>query len=78
MLDYRTFVLVNVNQVEARELVVQAGAYAEHQFSSIAVGGTSLELAASNFMVRLEPGSGARVTASMKRYANQPTLRFPW
>ena len=28
--------------------------------------------------VRLEPGSGDRLTLGMKRYANQPTAKQPW
>jgi hypothetical protein len=40
-----TVVLVNVNQVEPRTVVVQAGAYAEHQF-----------LAVSRSLDRLLPG----------------------
>jgi hypothetical protein len=27
---------------------------------------------------RLAPGAGAKLTLSMKRYANQPTATFPW
>lgn len=76
--DEVTFVLVNVNQVEARELVVQAGAYAEHQFTSVGIDGKSMQVDSPSFRVHLEPGSGARITAKMRRYANQPTLQFPW
>jgi hypothetical protein len=76
--DEVTFVLVNVNQVESRELIVQAGAYAEHQFTSIAKNGESTTIDGSSFSVLLEPGSGARINAKMNRYVNQPTLRFPW
>lgn len=31
-----------------------------------------------HFTVHLAPGAGARLTARMKRYSNQPTARFPW
>ena len=68
--DSVTVSLVNINQVEARDVIVQAGAYGEHQFT-----------APQNtrwITVRLEPGSGDRFSFGMKRYANQPTLAFPW
>ena len=76
--DETTFVLVNVNQIESRELVVQAGAYAEHQFTSITYNGETTTIDSPVFTVRLEPGCGTRFKASVKRYVNQPTLRFPW
>jgi hypothetical protein len=28
--------------------------------------------------VRLAPGAGAKLTIRMKRFANDPTLSFPW
>ena len=28
--------------------------------------------------VRLAPGAGATLTLAMTRYANQPTVAFPW
>ncbi|MBL8217779.1 MAG: hypothetical protein JNL62_01035, partial [Bryobacterales bacterium] len=55
--------------VSPRTVVVQAGAYAEHQFLP---GGNSA------ITVKLAPGAGDRLTLKMKRYANAPTLRYPW
>lgn len=77
--DEVVFQLVNVNQVESREVIVQAGAYAEHQFQAIAVDEAKvLGIDSPNFTVLLQPGCGARLSAKVERYANQPTLRFPW
>ena len=76
--DEVTFQLVNVSQIEARELIVQAGAYAEHQLTSVNINGESQPADASGFTVVLEPGCGARITAKMKRYVNRPTMHFPW
>jgi hypothetical protein len=71
--------LVNTGQTVPREVVVQAGAYGEHQFTSVAVeGGRPRQLDASTFTVRLEPGSGASFEIGTRRYANRPTLTFPW
>ena len=68
--DSVTVSLVNLNTVEPRDVIVQAGAYGEHQFTA--------PHNARWITVRLEPGSGDRLTLGMKRYANQPTARQPW
>ena len=68
--DSVTVSLVNINTVEARDVIVQAGAYGEHQFTT--------PHNARWIAVRLEPGSGGRLTLGMKRYAHQPTARQPW
>ena len=68
--DSVTVSLVNLNQVEARDVIVQAGAYGEHQFTT--------PHNARWITVRLEPGSGGRFVLGMKRYAHQPTARQPW
>jgi hypothetical protein len=76
--DQVTLVLVNVNQVQPRTLVVQAGAYAEHQFTDVGIEGSTTTVSAPHFTVELAPGAGTRITAKMRRYVNQPTLQFPW
>jgi len=73
-----TLTLVNTNQIEPREVLVQAGGYAEHQFLSVTNGNKTVLVNDSVLRVRLAPGSGSRLTIKMKRYANQPTMRFPW
>ncbi|MEO2049251.1 MAG: hypothetical protein ABGX16_22050 [Pirellulales bacterium] len=73
-----TVVLVNVNQTESRELVVQMGAYGEHQCSQAKLGDQQREIENSVFHVRLAPGCGAELVLKTERYANQPTLSFPW
>jgi hypothetical protein len=71
--------LVNTNQVAARTVTVQGGAYGEHQILSATVGeGAATVIDSSAFTLRLAPGAGARLTLKMKRYANAPTLSFPW
>jgi hypothetical protein len=77
--DTRTVVtLVNTNPTEPRTLVVQAGAYAEHEFESVEIDGKTTLLHARDFTVRVAPGAGAKVVLQMRRYANAPTLKFPW
>ena len=72
-----TVTLVNVSPVRRHALVLQAGAYAEHQFTRVEVDGTTTSLDESAVTVHLAPGAGARLTLKMKRYANQPTHAFP-
>lgn len=70
--------LVNINQTEPRTVVVQAGAYAEHRCTGVRVGSRELEVDGPFFTVRLAPGAGETMAIKMKRYANQPTMTFPW
>ena len=70
--------LVNVNPSTARTVVVQAGAYAEHQIESVAANGRTTPVDGSAFTVQLAPGAGATLTLAMRRYVNQPTVAFPW
>ncbi len=69
--------LVNTGQV-ARTVVVQGGSYAEHRIDAVTVDGVTRDVGGRDFTVRLEPGCGARMTLAMTRYANRPTLAFPW
>jgi hypothetical protein len=76
--DQVALTLVNVNQLEARSVVVQAGGYAEHQFTNLETEGRRLSVDGTHFMVRLGPGAGARLVIQAQRYVNKPTLAFPW
>jgi hypothetical protein len=78
MADGMTLTLVNVNQIEPRTVIVQGGAYGEHQFQRVTRGEQPVDLDASSFAVRIAPGAGARLTVRMRRYDNPPTLAFPW
>jgi hypothetical protein len=77
--DSATVSLVNTNPVEARTVIVQGGAYGEHQILSAAVeGGTPVNVGGRTFTVRLKPGCGAKLRVAMTRYANPATFSFPW
>ena len=73
-----TVTLVNLDPTSARSLIVQAGGYAEHQFTSLRAGDRTQEIHSSAVRVELAPGSGARIVLSMRRYAHSPTLVQPW
>lgn len=72
--------LVNVNQAEEREVLVQAGGYAEHQFTGVHNGeGSGMRNIDSKVIaVKLAPGAGQRLELRVNRYANMPDLSLPW
>jgi hypothetical protein len=71
-------VLVNLSASEPRTVVVQAGGYAEHQFTSVVCNGRDVEVNRPEVTVQLAPGTGAKVVLKMRRYVNSPTFTFPW
>ena len=73
-----TVTLVNTNQVAGREVMVQTGAYAEHQATAVESASGKAAMNGAHFRVRLSAGSGGKLTIRMKRYVNQPTATFPW
>ena len=77
--DAATLVLVNTGKTDARTVLVQTGAYAEHQCLTVTPeGGKAVAVNGTLFAVKLAPGTGQRLRVTMKRHANTPTLRLPW
>jgi hypothetical protein len=76
--DSVTVELINLNQVIFRTVVVQGGAYGEHQIQSVSSGNRQVEVDGQTFSVRLAPSAGASIQVKMERYRNPPTLAFPW
>jgi outer membrane receptor for monomeric catechols len=76
--DHVTVQLVNLDPVQERIVVVQGGAYAEHQFLRVRNEDTDVTVGDTAFAVRLAPGAAGRIEIEMQRYANAPTLAFPW
>ena len=76
--DETGLTLVNVSQLQPRTVLVQGGAYGEHQCLEVRVGDEIIVVDRPFFQVRLAPGAGARLLIRMKRYANRPTLVHPW
>src|SRR5262249_26005989 len=78
MSDTRTVVtFVNLNKMAPRQIVVQGGAYGEHQIESVQIGGQTVSVNGSQFTANLAPGAGATLTLKMKRYSERPSERFP-
>ena len=78
--DRRTVVtLVNLNpSTAAHRRRPGRRATREHQFESVTWNGRTQPVDARAFTVRLAPGAGATLTLAMRRYANTPTVAFPW
>ncbi|MBN8733763.1 MAG: hypothetical protein J0L64_24725 [Acidobacteria bacterium] len=76
--DSATVTLVNVNQTEAREVVVQGGGYGEHRLDAVTVNGKTVAVNGPTVTVRLEAGAGAVLECKMTRYAGRPSFAFPW
>jgi hypothetical protein len=72
-----TLSLVNISPVEGRKLIVQAGAYGEHQVTSVEHDGETYVIDQLHFTVNLGPGAGSKLMIHHQRYANQPTLAHP-
>ncbi|MDE2715416.1 MAG: hypothetical protein OXI33_00170, partial [Chloroflexota bacterium] len=70
--------LVNLSRTEARNVIVQAGAFGEHQFTEINVGGNVQPLDSKYFEVRLPRSTSIRIEAGLRRFANDPSYAFPW
>lgn len=70
--------LVNVNQLEPRSVILQAGAYGEHQWTSVTGDGQTLAVKGPRLTVRLQPGTGARLELGTKRHVGTPTMALPW
>ncbi|MFO0964170.1 MAG: hypothetical protein U0793_01100 [Gemmataceae bacterium] len=75
--DRVVLTLLNLDQLQERTIVIQAGGYGEHEFTSGNLGSEKATVNASTLTVRLSPGAGGRLTLGMRRYANAPRLAFP-
>jgi hypothetical protein len=78
--------LVNLSAVHTRELVLQAGAYGEHQFTDLkeitesqGEGRGDPQIVGSNwFELDLPPGAEITLEIGLKRFVNDPAFAFPW
>jgi hypothetical protein len=79
MTDTHTVItLVNLSKTQPRTVIVQGGAYGEHQLESVTIGNKTDKVQSPLLTVRLDPGCGQRLVLHMKRYANRPTVLHPW
>lgn len=76
--DSATLTLVNTNQVSPRTVIVNGGAYGEHQIIEVSDECGTTRVDDACFTVKLDPGCGSRLRVAMKRYVNRPSFAFPW
>jgi hypothetical protein len=78
MSDHSTdLTLVNLHQLEQRDVLIQMGAYAEHRCDVVHAGGHEYRPKSSHVSVRLMPGCAMDLQLAVSRFVNQPTARFP-
>jgi hypothetical protein len=76
--------LVNTNRNETRRVIVQAGAFGEHDFTELRYqqngqdGDTVQKVHGKSFAVTLPPSTSIRIDAGMNRFVNKPGYAFPW
>jgi hypothetical protein len=70
--------LANLHPTEVREVIIQAGMFGEHRFTTVRYEECKADVNARTLTVRLLPASLANITLGMERYVNQPTYAFPW
>ncbi|MGB2712922.1 MAG: hypothetical protein WBC51_02005 [Vicinamibacterales bacterium] len=71
-------ILVNLSASEKRAVIVQGGAYGEHQLEAVAQNGRTTRIGSPTLTVHLDPGSGETLVFTMRRFANTPTALHPW
>ena len=69
---------VNTSRTKARNLVVQAGAFGEHQFTEVRYAEKVVPVDSKYFEVQLPPSTSIRVEAGLRRFVNDPSYAFPW
>jgi hypothetical protein len=73
-----TVTLINLGRTETRTVIVQGGAFGEHQLTAVTRRGVSSRVESPVLTVSIAPGSGETLVLAMQRYVNTPTARHPW
>ncbi len=70
--------LVNLSPLHARKVIVAAGCFAEHQFTSIEADGVEIAIDDRYVQIALKPGTQIDLSMRMQRFAHSPTYAWPW
>ena len=75
--------LVNLSPYATGDIVLQAGAFGEHEFTDVTWQGEgdSTEgktISGQHFTVRLPPSTAIRLNLGLKRFTNRPSYAHPW
>jgi hypothetical protein len=76
--DGASLTLVNTDVATAREVIVQAGTFGEHEFTGGTLDGVAFVADGRWLTVRLEAGATARLELGMRRYVRPPNYDTPW
>lgn len=78
--DSVTLTLVNTNPLDAREVLIQAGTFGEHEFTTAQMleDDKTHEIGGKLVQVCLLPSAQGLLRLGMRRYVHTPTYRFPW
>jgi len=77
--DSVTVSLVNADLFASRSVVVQAGTFAEHAFTSVSIDDGAPMAAKGRWVeIALAPGAGAKLKLGMERFAQAPSYDTPW
>jgi hypothetical protein len=76
--DVVGFQLVNLNRSESRRVLVQAGAFGEHRFTSATHEGNTVPVDSQYLKVTLPPSGSIQVQCGLDRFANRPSYALPW
>jgi hypothetical protein len=75
--DSATVEFVNLNPLEERRVLLQAGAFAEHQIVMAESMGSETTVGGAHLFVTLPPASSGSLRLRFRRYASTPTYAFP-
>ena len=76
--DSASLVLVNTEADRAIEVIVQAGVFGEHDFTTVRQGDEVTPCDGRWLRVQLAAGSEARLSLGMQRYVRPPSYDTPW
>ncbi len=70
--------LVNLHPSQSREVILQAGAFGEHEFTEVRHKDRTTPVGSKLLRIRLRGGTVGRLEIGMKRFAGRPSYGFPW
>ncbi|MFC1541532.1 hypothetical protein ACFL50_03670 [Candidatus Latescibacterota bacterium] len=79
--------IVNLSAIHTRRLIVQAGAFGEHEFGAVKysiqpedsdTNVKTLKINSKYFAVDLPPGTSVKLDIETHRFVNDPSYAFPW
>ena len=73
-----SFAVVNLHASEARDVILQAGAFGEHEFTEVQHDQQTTSVGQKLLQLHLLPGAFGRLRIGMKRFVHEPSYSFPW